>query len=66
MDSFKAFGHYCPECNAVIGIYKTGFSKGSICKLILFTIFTVGLQMFLLIFVLVPALMWHQNPGQGN
>ena len=66
MDSFKVVLHFCPECNELIGIYKTGFSKGTIFKLILFTIFIIALQMFLVIYVLIPALMWHQSQGKGS
>ena len=56
MDGFKEFTHYCPSCNAVIGIYKPKFHGGQIIMLILFSIGMVILQFLFIIYVVMPQL----------
>ena len=59
MDGFREFLHYCPSCNALIGVYKPTFSGGLVCLLVMLSFLVIGLQILLIIFVFVPYMNYY-------
>ena len=49
MDGFKIFHHYCPSCNANLGIYKPTFSSRQKCTLVILTLLSILLSLSALI-----------------
>ena len=63
VDGFREFLHYCSSCNSLLGIHKPTFSRGLICLLVLLTVFIIGLQVAIFIFIILPVLSGNGSDG---
>ena len=49
LDGFKEFTHYCPSCNALVGVYNPTLSGGQVWMLVCLSILIIGIQVTLVV-----------------